>query len=53
MNKTIDYWEISKPVRGWFYLVTPAESTPPPGEYIDFVGMSIPIFGVAFILELI
>ena len=53
MNESIDLWNASLPLRGWFYLVSPAESTPEPGKVIDFVGLSIPLFGVAILLEFI
>ena len=53
MNKTVDFWKLSLPIRGWFYCVLPSESTPTPGSEIDFVNLSIPLFIAAIILEFI
>jgi len=51
MTEKTDFWQLSLPVRGWFYLVSPSESTPKPGNVIDFVNLSIPLFVVAVIIE--
>jgi hypothetical protein len=59
MAETIDFWNIlrdnvSFPIRGWFYFVTPEESTPAPFHiYPNALELSTNLFGIAILIEMV